>query len=318
MLVLVNKSPTKEFMVERGLRKGDPLSPFLSVLVAEGLRSLVSKSVSNGNFVGFAINRNCFIDILQFSDDTLLVDDGCWKHLWSIKAVLRGFELENPEFTFLGIPIGSSPRRISMWKGLLDNEKNRLERWRAPAIFVKNFNKIQSDFLWGGLEERRHIHWVRWEEVCLLKEKGGLGIKRIDDFNVALLQKWRWRILEENDALWYKVLKARYGDVNFNMVNSCSNGYNTSFWYCKWLGDFCLKDRFPSLFSIFDLKYATIACMGGWLNGSWQWGNLGLPVLSHQHAGDTPQQAGMLLPQQPTTSQQQQQYCDLLQSQPIK
>lgn len=40
MLVLVNKSPTKEFKVERGFRQGDILSPFLFLFVAEGLIAL--------------------------------------------------------------------------------------------------------------------------------------------------------------------------------------------------------------------------------------------------------------------------------------
>ncbi|XP_058755346.1 uncharacterized protein LOC131628532 [Vicia villosa] len=93
MSVLVNGSPTKEFVVERGLRQGDPLSPFLYVIVAEGLKGLVNKAVENGDFMSFDINRLCSIDILQFADDTLLVGDGSWNHIWAIKSVLRAFEI---------------------------------------------------------------------------------------------------------------------------------------------------------------------------------------------------------------------------------
>jgi len=40
--VLVNGSPTKEFLIERGLRQGDSLSPLLFLLVAEGFNVLIS------------------------------------------------------------------------------------------------------------------------------------------------------------------------------------------------------------------------------------------------------------------------------------
>ncbi|XP_058775765.1 uncharacterized protein LOC131650041 [Vicia villosa] len=76
MSVLVNGSPTKEFVVDKGLRQGDPLSPFLSVLVTEGLTSLVNQSIAAGEFEPFSINRGCKMDILQFADDTLLARYG--------------------------------------------------------------------------------------------------------------------------------------------------------------------------------------------------------------------------------------------------
>lgn len=41
MSVLVNGSPTQDFKVHRGLRQGDLLSPFLFLIVAEGLAALV-------------------------------------------------------------------------------------------------------------------------------------------------------------------------------------------------------------------------------------------------------------------------------------
>jgi len=42
--ILVNGSPTDEFKPKRGLRQGDPLTPFLFLIVAEGMTGLVREA----------------------------------------------------------------------------------------------------------------------------------------------------------------------------------------------------------------------------------------------------------------------------------
>ncbi|KAK2396583.1 hypothetical protein QL285_058230 [Trifolium repens] len=76
MSVLVNGSPTGDFVVGKGLRQGDPLSPFLFLLVDEGLFHLMKKVVGSGSFVGFKVNNELQFHTLQFADDTILVGDG--------------------------------------------------------------------------------------------------------------------------------------------------------------------------------------------------------------------------------------------------
>ncbi|GJT29360.1 putative RNA-directed DNA polymerase, eukaryota, reverse transcriptase zinc-binding domain protein [Tanacetum coccineum] len=46
--VLVNGSPTSKIFIKRGLKQGDPLSPFLFILVMEGLHNALSTVVSSG------------------------------------------------------------------------------------------------------------------------------------------------------------------------------------------------------------------------------------------------------------------------------
>ncbi|XP_058754722.1 uncharacterized protein LOC131627879 [Vicia villosa] len=310
MSVLVNGSPTKEFKVEKGLRQGDPISPFLFVIVVEGLKGLVNKAVENGDFAGFTFNRRCSKDVLQFADDTLLVGD-----------VITFWRLPP---TFLGLPIGSNPRRITTWEPLVAKVKKRLASWKgrflsfggritliksvlsslaifylsfykAPKKVIKDINRIQSNFLWGGTEDKKCIHWVSWDSMCLPIEKGGLGIRRIEDFNSALLFKWKWRIVDKPYLLWYGVLKARYGDNNLKVAHvgtkekgeeaksywwrdggiSC-NGGSTSFWHSNWTNRGPLKDSYPQLYRNSALQDVSVALMGNGIDGIWKWGDFGI------------------------------------------
>ena len=76
---------------------------------------------------------------------------------------------------------------------------------------VKRFEKLQRDFLWGGGSPDRKIHLINWEVVCTQKEKGGLGIRKIDLLSKALLGKRIWRFAFEKDVLWKKVIGVKHG-----------------------------------------------------------------------------------------------------------
>jgi hypothetical protein len=71
--VLVNGSHTKEFKMGRGLRQGDPLSPFLFIIAAEGFNIFMSKAVDSGRFSGYKFDGGDeYFSHLQYADDTVL------------------------------------------------------------------------------------------------------------------------------------------------------------------------------------------------------------------------------------------------------
>jgi hypothetical protein len=56
-LVLVNGSPNIFFSSSRGLRQGDPLSPYLFVFLMEALSRMISAAVSRGLLEDFKVGN---------------------------------------------------------------------------------------------------------------------------------------------------------------------------------------------------------------------------------------------------------------------
>jgi hypothetical protein len=72
MSVLVNGSPIGDFNMGKGLRQGDPLSPFLFLIVVEGLTGLMCQAVEGNIFPGFKIT-------LPFILSNLLMIQSLWE-----------------------------------------------------------------------------------------------------------------------------------------------------------------------------------------------------------------------------------------------
>ncbi|CAN6580631.1 unnamed protein product [Malus baccata var. baccata] len=71
--ILINGSPTGHIHPERGLRQGDPLSPFLFLLCTEGFSSLIRRSMERGSLHGIKLTPSGQpLSHLFFADDSVL------------------------------------------------------------------------------------------------------------------------------------------------------------------------------------------------------------------------------------------------------
>ena len=64
-----------------------------------------------------------------------------------------------------------------------------LSLFKIPVKVANCIEKLQRDFLWGGVGEEFKFHLVKWFKVCSLLSTGGLGLRKLVDFNHALLGK---------------------------------------------------------------------------------------------------------------------------------
>ncbi|GJW96601.1 RNA-directed DNA polymerase, eukaryota, reverse transcriptase zinc-binding domain protein [Tanacetum coccineum] len=261
--ILVNGSPTSEFSINRGLRQGNPLSPFLFILVMEGL-------------------HNAFADAV---DDVIITTDWNTRDLENIIRVLHVFYLAsrlkinihksniygigvnedevynmasnagciagNIPFIYLGPPIGSNMKSIASWKMLIDRFRSRLSTWKASLLsiggrltFIKSvlgslgiyylfifralesvlndLERVRSNFFWGDNQDGKKMAWVKWSIILNSYDNGGLNIGSLKAFNLALLQKWRWRLFTSPNDLRVKVVKAFHGHEGGFDNNGCS------------------------------------------------------------------------------------------------
>lgn len=90
--ILINGCPSIEFLLENGLRQGDPLSLFLFSIVVDPLRFLIKKAVTLGHLHGVRIgsgSTTISISYQMFTDDTLFFTASNVDYVLIISRILR-------------------------------------------------------------------------------------------------------------------------------------------------------------------------------------------------------------------------------------
>ncbi|WMV31952.1 hypothetical protein MTR67_025337 [Solanum verrucosum] len=169
--VLINGSPTGFFSAQRGLRQGDPLSPFLFIIAMEGLSDMLKTARENLWLKGFKISNRvgCELEIthLQYADDTLIFCDANKEQLRMLRVIFILFEAVsglhinwNKSFlfpvnvvpdlsslartlggrigdlptTYLGMPLGANSRSLGIWNGVIEKCERRLVNWKSQYL----------------------------------------------------------------------------------------------------------------------------------------------------------------------------------------
>ncbi|GJS06437.1 putative RNA-directed DNA polymerase, eukaryota, reverse transcriptase zinc-binding domain protein [Tanacetum coccineum] len=165
--ILVNGSPTNEFELFKGLRQGDPLSPFLFILVMEGLHSLTCKAEELDLFKGVSIGcDNMNISYLMYADD------GLRSTLTKASAITNIFTSKLSSWKARLLFIGG---RLSLIKTVLGNLPTYfMSIYLMPVSIRSKLESMRSKFFRGADQNDSKMAWIKWEKCLPNKKKGGL------------------------------------------------------------------------------------------------------------------------------------------------
>ncbi|KAG7551463.1 Zinc knuckle CX2CX4HX4C [Arabidopsis thaliana x Arabidopsis arenosa] len=234
--VLINDQPFGLINPERGLRQGDPLSPFLFVLCTEGLTHLLDNGQREGRIQGIKFNEEGpEVHHLLFADDSLFMCRASLEQSMFLKETLKRYgeatgqflNLSKSSITFgskvdplLKLSIqnrmgifnegGAGGKEVLLKSVALAMPVFVMSCFKMPKTTCDNLSSALADFWWSNTEHGSKIHWQSWEKLCLPKDLGGLGFRGIQTFNQALLAKQAWRLLQFPDSLFARFLKSRY------------------------------------------------------------------------------------------------------------
>lgn len=164
----VNGSTSRWFSARRGIRQGDPLSPFLFLMVMQVFSSLMNKAVDNGQITPFSC-ADFKISHSLFADDVMVMIRGNKRSISALKNLLHSFrqltglrinsgksavyfsKWAEPSFMhsvssqlsiskgiypfrYLGTMLSQSWPKVKDYSFLIENIRNRLAGWKASSL----------------------------------------------------------------------------------------------------------------------------------------------------------------------------------------
>ena len=166
--ILVNGEPRGLIHPSKGLRQGDPLSPYLFLLCAEGLHALIQKAESSGNLHGVSLCRGePKVSHLFFADDSLLFCQANDNECQSVLDILRTYEQDS------GQQINRGKTQLFFSSNTKQPTRSKISNlFGVPA--VSQYEKYLGLPSFVGRAQKQSFSYIRervWSKIKGWKEK---------------------------------------------------------------------------------------------------------------------------------------------------
>ena len=99
-----------------------------------------------------------------------------------------------------------------------------------PSLVRQKIDTACRRFIWDGKSKRHKLSMVGWDIICTPKTHGGLGFKKLEAMNHALLMKLTWEVVSNSGKLWVKVVYSKYGMDPGNLPFSLPEKQGSRIW----------------------------------------------------------------------------------------
>nr|GEV10482.1 RNA-directed DNA polymerase, eukaryota, reverse transcriptase zinc-binding domain protein [Tanacetum cinerariifolium] len=152
------------------LKQGDPLSPFLFILIMESLHLSFQRVVDARIFKGIKLSSSLSTSHMFYADYVVFVGQWCDGNITTLVHVLECFYrasglrinmskskimgvlmdsdkvkcaasrlgciILKTSFSYLGLKVGGSMSRVHTWNEVVDRVKNRLSKWKMKTLSI--------------------------------------------------------------------------------------------------------------------------------------------------------------------------------------